>query len=151
MRFLSFALMFVAAAAIGCNQPTETLPTVGNDKPAASSGTTDDAAEVNASSEAPPSSDGASLNSPNGNVRFVANKKLEVPGMSCPYGCYPTVEKALAKLPGVQGVQLAQQPEGTPEGEIALKVVELKVGDDFQLEKALAALNSVSFEAAEIN
>lgn len=98
----------------------------------------------------PPSNPGASTGSGSA-VRFVADKKLQVPGMSCPYGCYPTVEKTLAKLPGVQGVQLAKQPEGTAEGDIALKVVELKLGEGFDLDAALAALKKVNFEATEVN
>ncbi len=84
-------------------------------------------------------------------VRFVADKKLEVPAMMCPYGCYPTVEKALANVPGVKGVQLAKQPEGTPEGEIALKVVELQLSEGFDLNAAIAALKKASFDASEAN
>lgn len=84
-------------------------------------------------------------------VRFVADKKLEIPGMECPYGCYPTVEKALASVPGVKAVQLAKQPEGTPEGEIALKVVELQLADGFDVSAAIAALKKVSFDASEAN
>ncbi len=84
-------------------------------------------------------------------VRFVADKKLEVPAMMCPYGCYPTVEKALAKVPGVKGVQLAKQPEGTPEGEIALKVVELQLSEGFDMNAAIAALKKASFDASEAN
>lgn len=84
-------------------------------------------------------------------VRFVADKKLEVPAMMCPYGCYPTVEKALATVPGVKGVQLAKQPAGTPEGEIALKVVELQLSEGFDLNAAIAALKKASFDASEAN
>ncbi|MFO0939927.1 MAG: heavy metal-associated domain-containing protein [Pirellulales bacterium] len=98
----------------------------------------------------PPTNPGASLES-GAAVRFVADKKLQVPGMSCPYGCYPTVEKTLASLPGVKGVQLAKQPEGTAEGDLTLKVVELKLGEGFDLQAALAALKKVNFEATEIN
>lgn len=98
----------------------------------------------------PPTNPGASVES-GAAVRFVADKKLQVPGMSCPYGCYPTVEKTLAGLPGVKGVQLAKQPEGTAEGDLALKVVELKLGEGFDLQAALAALKKVNFEATEIN
>jgi hypothetical protein len=71
--------------------------------------------------------------------------------MMCPAGCYPAVEETLAQVAGVEAVQLAQQPAGTPEGEIRTKVVELKVGEGFDLETALAALKEANFEARQVN
>lgn len=83
--------------------------------------------------------------------RFVADKSLNVPGMACPYACYPHVEKTLAAMPGVEAVQLAEQPEGTPEGTIAKKVVEIKINDEFNAEDALAILEKERFPAEYVN
>ncbi len=94
--------------------------------------------------------DSASKGSPEA-IRFVADKSIKVPGMMCPYSCWPNVEKTLAGLPGVEGVQLAQQPEGTAEGEIKERVVELKLGEDFDAEAAIAALSAINFEAEVVN
>lgn len=148
MRRSLSMLMLAAVCVVGCKQPTETVPSVtGGDS---SSAVTGDAGAVDTSNAAPPAADGASA-APGAAVRFVANTKLEVPGMMCPYGCYPAVEKALVAVPGVQGVQLGEQPEGTPEGVIASKVVELKVADGFNAEAALAALKDAKFEATVVN
>ena len=84
-------------------------------------------------------------------IRFVANKSINVPGMMCPYSCWPNVKDTLASLPGVEGVQLAEQPEGTQEGEIKKRVVELKVTDVFDPDSAVAALNKINFESDVIN
>lgn len=149
MKRLS-SVIVLSVALLGCSQPTETVPTVTGGGGAATSGTTDDAAQIEATSEAPPSAEGASVGGSD-RVRFVADTRLEIPSMMCPYGCYPAVEETLAKVSGVQGVQLAKQPEGTPEGEIRTKVVELKIGEGFDLESALAALKSASFDARQVN
>jgi copper chaperone CopZ len=99
--------------------------------------------------EEPAEDDSASLEP--ATVRFVADKSVSVPGMQCPYSCYPAIEKALASVPGVEAVQLAEQPAGTPEGTIETKVVELKLGDGFDIESALAALKEASFEGEVLN
>ncbi len=135
-----------APATPAAETPAATTPAA--DAPATPAPTTPPA--DGAAPATPPTNPGASVES-GAAVRFVADKKLQVPGMSCPYGCYPTVEKTLAKLPGVKGVQLAKQPEGTAEGDLALKVVELKLGEGFDLQAALAALKKVNFEATELN
>lgn len=141
-------LMLAVVCVVGCKQPTETVPSVtGGDS---SSAVTGDAGAVDSSNAAPPAADGASV-APGAAIRFVADTKLEVPGMMCPYGCYPAVEKALAAVPGVQGVQLGEQPEGTPEGVLASKVVELKVTDGFSADAALNALKEAKFEATVVN
>lgn len=141
-------LMLAVVCVVGCKQPTETVPSVtGGDS---SSAVTGDAGAVDSSNAAPPAADGASV-APGAAIRFVADTKLEVPGMMCPYGCYPAVEKALAAVPGVQGVQLGEQPEGTPEGVLASKVVELKVTDGFSADAALDALKEAKFEATVVN
>jgi hypothetical protein len=84
-------------------------------------------------------------------IRFVADKKISVPEMMCPYGCWPSIQKALAEQPGVEGVQLAEQPEGTPEGEIKERVVELKLNDEFDESAAIAALKDINFDATILN
>ncbi len=145
---LIFTLLLASVFVAGCSQPSETVPTVGGGS--STSGVTDDAIELDTSSEAPPSSDGASTTEA-GAVRFVANTSLEIPNMMCPYGCYPAVEETLATLEGVEGVQLAEQPKGTPEGQLRKKVVELKVGEGFDLNTALAALKAAKFEAQPVN
>lgn len=175
MRRFGFLTIALCLSFIGCKPATETVPKV---TPKPSSAITEDAAGTEEKTEAPaesktdssaapeskpaeaapaaeaPASTAPAGNSSTGNgaaVRFVADKKLEVPAMMCPYGCYPTVEKALASVPGVKGVQLAEQPAGTKEGEIALKVVELKLGEGFDLASAIAALKKAEFEAKELN
>lgn len=96
------------------------------------------------------STDSTSTGTPE-KIRFVADKSIKVPGMMCPYSCWPNVQKTLATVPGIEGVQLAEQPEGTAEGEIKERVVELKLGDDFDADAAVAALSSINFEAEVIN
>jgi copper chaperone CopZ len=174
MRRLSLLAVVLCASFLGCKPAVEeTLPKV---TPKPSTATTEDAAGSAATTEDPgaapqtpatttetaapagdtpapakPDGDGTTATGKGAAVRFVADKKLEVPGMMCPYGCYPTVEKTLVAIPGVKGVQLAEQPAGTKEGEIALKVVEIKVAEGFDLSAALAALKKADFEAAEAN
>lgn len=145
MRRFTLLLLALSVSFVGCKPPAEEpLPKAAKPR---SSAVTDDAApaEGGAPSNPQSSTEGGAA------VRFVASKKLSVPGMSCPYGCYPTVQKALSTIPGVEGVQLAEQPAGTPEGEIALRVVELKLGEGFDLNSALTALKQVNFEASETN
>lgn len=147
MRLFFVLLSLAVFSFAGCTQPTETVPApVGG----GTSGVTDDGGDVDFSTEAPPTSDGAMIHEDPG-VRFVADKKLEVPSMMCPFGCYPAVEQALVSVPGVEGVQLAEQPEDTPEGELRTKVVELKLSEEFELDQAMAALEAANFEAKEIN
>jgi periplasmic mercuric ion binding protein len=161
MRLLALSLMTLCALTLGCNQPTESLPNV---SPSSTSGTTDDHGHSHAEgedhdhgdhaepAEAPaaeaPAEESASVPTP---VRFVSDKSMKVEGMHCPYSCYPTVEAALAKVAGVEAVQLAAQPEGTPEGQIANPVVELKLADGFDADAAIAALKAVSFEGELLN
>jgi len=46
---------------------------------------------------------------------------MKVEDMHCPLGCYPTVEKALAKVAGVSSVKLAEQKkEGTIDNPVVL-------------------------------
>lgn len=153
MRRLGFLLIPMCLLVLGCNEPTETVPTI-----APTSGTTvddhdhgdhDHGDHDHGDGEAAPAEgDSASTGSA---VRFVADKSLNVPGMMCPYSCYPSVKETLVALPGVEAVQLAEQPEGTPEGTIANKVVELKVTEGFDLNAALAALKNANFDAESVN
>ena len=80
-------------------------------------------------------------------IRFVADKRINVPEMMCPYSCWPKVKETLAAQAGVEAVQLAEQPAGTAEGEIKERVVELKLNGDFNADDAIAALAKVSFKA----
>ena len=105
--------------------------------------------EANAE-ESLPTDESASV-APANVIRFVADKRLSVPNMSCPYSCWPTVQETLAAQPGVEGVQLAEQPAGTPEGQITERVVELKLNGDFDLKAAIAALGAVDFKAEAVN
>lgn len=141
MRWFACALMLVCAATIGCNQPTETIPVV---TPTGSGTTLDgevDVIEVDIEQEPAASNSQAEV------IRFVADQRLSVPDMSCPYACWPKVKETLAAQPGVEGVQLAEQPADAKEGEITERVVELKLNDDFDADAAIAALSKVSFKA----
>ena len=173
MRRFSLLVLALSVSFVGCKPPAEDVKTVPKAKPKSSVVTEDAGATAPAAAPAAddkkapaegtaPSEPAAPTTPPEGTdpkastdggaaVRFVADKKLEVPAMMCPFGCYPTVEKALANVPGVKGVQLAKQPEGTPEGEIALKVVELQLSEGFDLTAAIAALKKASFDANEAN
>jgi hypothetical protein len=179
MRKFAWTLVALCALTLGCNKPVETIPTV-TPEPEASSGTTLDEgdhaghehAEEPAAEEPPaeqPPAEGtetaeegkaeqpATTDEPSAandkmeSIRFVADKRVNVPGMMCPYSCWPKVKETLAALPGVEGVQLAEQPEGTAEGEIKERVVELKLNENFDADAAVAALAKVSFEAEIAN
>jgi len=73
------------------------------------------------------------------NVKMVSMKVEE---MHCPFGCYPTVEKALAKVVGVSSVKLAEQKK---EGTIDNPVVLVQVDGNFDPSAAIAALDKVGF------
>ncbi len=80
-------------------------------------------------------------------TKFVANTSLKVPNMSCPHGCWPTVEKTLAAQPGVEAVALAKQ-----KGEDAIDnpVVYVKLNGKFDAQAAVAALAKAGFENSEV-
>ena len=154
MRWFAWALMLVGAATVGCNQPVETIPAV---TPAgSSSGTTVDGehadhdhaeGEDHDHDAAAPAGEPSAAKGQAEVIRFVADKSFSVPDMMCPYSCWPKVQETLAAQPGVEGVQLAEQPAGTPEGEIKERVVELKLNGNFDADAAIAALSKVSFKA----
>ena len=79
-------------------------------------------------------------------VSVTKTYELSVPDMSCPYGCYPTVEKTLAGMDGVAGVRLAD-PEDPEDGTIEDRRVFVDVGEGFDLDAALAKLKEKSFPA----
>lgn len=141
MRWFACALMLVCAATIGCNQPAETIPVV----TPSGSGTTVDGELDGVEGEPAASNSQAEV------IRFVADQRLNVPDMSCPYSCWPKVKETLAAQPGVEGVQLAEQPADAQEGEIIERVVELKLNDQFDADSAIAALSKVSFKAELAN
>ena len=152
MRLFAWSLMALCALAVGCNKPVETIPSVAP----SSSGSTDDDHSGHSHAEgeehaedAPAADDSAAVEAPA--VRFVANKSLSVPGMMCPYSCYPAVKEALAGVPGVEAVQLAEQPADAAEGTIENKVVELKVSEGFDIDAAVAALKSASYDSEVVN
>jgi periplasmic mercuric ion binding protein len=171
MRLMSFALMLVTALTFGCNKPIDEIETIPKVAPTSgqtgdSSGMTDGIADEHADHDHEHGdhdhNEGAAEGATSGEedsaatgagqeIRFVADTKLEIPGMMCPYACYPKVKETLAAQPGVEAVQLAEQPEGTPEGAIEKKVVELKLNDDFDSDAALAALKAAEFEGKLLN
>ncbi len=73
---------------------------------------------------------------------------LEVPGMHCPFGCYPTVEKTLTKLDGVEKVELVPQEK---EGEINDRRVVVKLNDKFDASQAVTALAGAGFDGATVD
>lgn len=76
-------------------------------------------------------------------TKFVANTSLKVPNMSCPHGCWPTVEKTLAAQPGVEAVALAKQKS---EDSIDNPVVYVKLNGKFDAQAAVAALAKAGFD-----
>ena len=122
MRQFGFALICGSVLALGCTPPsaapTTQVKPVG--VPAPTSGST-------ATSMVP------------ANVKLVS---MKVEDMHCPLGCYPTVEKALAKVAGVSSVKLAEQKK---EGTIDNPVVLVQVDGNFDPSAAIAALDKVGF------
>lgn len=152
MRWFAWTLMLVVAASVGCNKPVETIPVV---TPAgSSSGTTADGDHAGhdhdhdaGDHDHDASGEPSAANGKAESIRFVADQRISVPDMMCPYSCWPKVQETLAAQPGVESVQLAEQPVGTPEGEIKERVVELKLNGDFDADAAIAALATSSYKA----
>ncbi len=153
MRLFAWALMVVCVFVVGCNQPVETIPSVA---PVSGGTTADDhsghdhAEGEGHDHDAAPAAEDSASTEPTA-VRFVADTSLSVPAMMCPYACYPAVKEALAAVPGVEGVQLAEQPAGAAEGSIENKVVELKLAEGFDVNAAVAALKAASYESEVVN
>lgn len=109
-----------------------------------------ESAEENAEGKEKEGTEDSAGTSKSEKIRFVADKRINVPSMMCPYSCWPKVKETLAAQPGVEAVQLAEQPKGTAEGEIVERVVELKLNGDFDADAAVAALAKVDFDDAEV-
>ena len=122
MRQFGFALICGSVLALGCTPPSAapTTPVKPAGGPAPTSGST-------ATSMVP------------ANVKLVS---MKVEDMHCPLGCYPTVEKALAKVAGVSSVKLAEQKK---DGTIDNPVVLVQVDGNFDPTAAIAALDKVGF------
>lgn len=72
---------------------------------------------------------------------------VDVPEMHCPFACWPAVEKTLVEQPGVLDVELAPQKD---EDAIDNPRVYVSVSEDFDSEKALAALASAGFADSKV-
>ncbi len=143
MRWFALALMLSCTLGfVGCDEPEDIIPTI-----TPSSGTTGDGTTGSSGT----TGSEMSMNTEMGKVRFVADTSIRVENMMCPYSCWPKVKETLEGQPGVDAVQLAQQPEGTEEGTIALPVVELKLSSDFDSSKALTALQKIDFAGEVLN
>ena len=66
-----------------------------------------------------------------------ASLTLNVPTMSCPHGCYPTVKETLESQEGVGGVDLVEQKS---EDEIDDRRVIVRLDGEFDKGQAIAAL-----------
>ncbi len=83
-----------------------------------------------------------------GNVNTEITKvALDVPGMHCAFGCFPTVKETLESVDGVQTVELAKQNSET---ELTDKTVFVTCNQAFNLDSALEKLKTAGFEATEI-
>lgn len=176
MRKFAWTLTALCALVVGCEAPVETIPAVtpeagssgttmdagheGHDHAHGEHGdhkhAEGDAKAAETKAEGAEAAGGAKKEAPGEPsastakpdlIRFVADKRINVPEMMCPYSCWPKVKETLAAQAGVEGVQLAEQPAGTAEGEIKERVVELKLNDSFDADAAIAALAKVSFKA----
>jgi copper chaperone CopZ len=156
-----FALCLMMCAVVGCAPPAEDVITEPKLDMGTSGTTTDAPAAVEATAPpistspeatpeatpAEPAKTDSGSKSGDSTIRFVANKSLKVPTMSCPHGCWPKVKETLAAQPGVEAVQLATQAK---EGEIDNPVVELKTTVGFDAQAAIAALEKSSFPDAVV-
>jgi periplasmic mercuric ion binding protein len=125
-------------------------PAATTDAPAVEAPAVETPATEAPATEAPVTEDANPDSAANANadkVRFVADTRLKVPTMMCPFSCWPKVQETLVAHPGVEAVQLAQQAK---DGEIDNPVVELKVKPGFDVDSAIAALKKVSFENAAV-
>lgn len=72
---------------------------------------------------------------------------LHVPGMHCPFGCYPAVKETLTSQPGVTGVELAKQSD---ENAIDNPHVTVTYSGNFNADAAIAALAKAGFEKSTV-
>ena len=158
MRSFAWIIVLTAACFVGCdNGPVESESTVSNESHEEHGEHEGHGHEEHGHQESEADSDEASHGHEDGHAakpaveRFVADKMIKVPEMMCPYSCWPSVKESLEKQPGIAGVQLAEQPEGTPEGEIAKRVIELKIEGEFDPNATLAAVKEAGFDAEVVN
>lgn len=166
MRRFAIGTMLILGLAVGCEKPIDGIPGPSG------SGVSDLSVEVPAAADAKPAEPAAdkpaetpaapaaekpadapaetpkqsSVETFKG-TKFVSNTSLKVPTMSCPHGCWPTVEKTLAAQPGVEEVALAKQ---AGEDAIDNPVVYIKLNGKFDAQAAVAALAKAGFEKAVV-
>ena len=80
-------------------------------------------------------------------VLFMPDEAVEfgIPTMHCPLGCYPTVERTLAGLPGVEAVQLAN-PDDADDQKIDDRRVFVTLNNQFNATQAQNALADAGFK-----
>ena len=118
-RFASLALALLAVAFVGCSE-SPTVPTTTATPPVDTEPVVFDSGET---------------------------VEMEIPGMHCPYGCYPTVESTLASQPGVESVRLVD-PEDAEDGSIDDRRVLIVLNDKFNATAASTALAEAGFTPA---
>lgn len=95
--------------------------------------------------ELPQTSQAQSSENPNDvSVELIS---LKVPGMHCPFACYPSVKKTLEGQSGVELVELSPQKE---EGVIDNPVVLIKVSEGFDVDSAIQSLAQSGFEDSAV-
>ncbi len=72
---------------------------------------------------------------------------LHVPGMHCPFGCYPSVKETLTKQPGVVAVELAKQSNADT---IDNPHVTVTYAGDFNADAAIKALADAGFDKSSV-
>lgn len=129
MRFVVYLVAVLAAAGIayvysgvGVQENTEVAaaPAASDDQPGSSEATDASAAQL---------------------------ISLKVPGMHCPFACYPSVKKTLEGQSGVELVELAPQKE---EGVIDNPVVLIKTTEGFDIDAAIQTLAQTGFEDSSV-
>ena len=72
---------------------------------------------------------------------------LSVPGMHCPFACYPAIKKTLEETDLVESVELAEQKE---EGVIDNRQVIVQYRSGFNLDEAIKMLDDRGFSDSDI-
>lgn len=152
IRFFAFRLSSVGILMLGlsvfvlagCPEDGTVDPAGDSDPDNSESYVPDDAAEV---LEGDVENAGMPIGTPTEPVLFTAAEtvEMEIPGMHCPYGCYPTVEKTLAGIDGVKAVSLAD-PDDAKDGSIEDRRVFITLDDDFNATEAAEKLAEAGFK-----
>lgn len=104
-----------------------------------------DVAQSSASIDTDSPAKASTVSVPNdGSVQKIA---LDVPGMHCQFGCFPSVKETLETLDGVQTVELAEQKSET---ELTDKTVFVTCTSGFDLDTAISKLKTAGFDATLI-